>query len=133
MKKSENLSKLSNDALLKTLNRAKNQFIGFMLFFVLLVIVCNYFTFTKGFDEGFGYYTLIPIPFATPQIGSQAKAIQLDITHSESVRPAVKLIENEFGYLTVVNNVAISHAEKPDAPRKVYWYRSVPALSLSNN
>ncbi|MCD9856700.1 hypothetical protein LUD75_18395 [Epilithonimonas sp. JDS] len=59
MKKSENLSKLSNDALLITLKRAKNQFIGFMVFFVLLVIVCNYFTFTKGF----GYYTLIPIPF----------------------------------------------------------------------
>jgi len=59
MKKSDNLSKLSNDALLKTLKRAKNQFIGFMIFFVILVVGCNYFTFTKGF----GYYTLIPVPF----------------------------------------------------------------------
>ena len=59
MKKSGNLSKLSNDALLKTLKKAKSQFVGFMVFFVLLVIGCNYFTFTKGF----GYYTLIPIHF----------------------------------------------------------------------
>jgi len=59
MKKSGNLSKLSNDALLKTLKKAKNQFIGFMMFFVLLVIGCNYFTFTRGF----GYYTMIPVPF----------------------------------------------------------------------
>jgi len=59
MTNSDNLSKLSNAALLKTFKRAKNQFIGFMVFFVLLVIGCNYFTFTKGF----GYYTLIPIPF----------------------------------------------------------------------
>lgn len=59
MKKSDNLSKLSNDALLKTLRKAKNQFIGFIGFFVLMVIVCNYFTFTRGF----GYYTMIPVPF----------------------------------------------------------------------
>lgn len=59
MKKSENLSKLSNDALLKTLKKAKNQFIGFMIFFVLLVIGCNYFTFTIGI----GFYTLIPVAF----------------------------------------------------------------------
>jgi len=59
MTNSDNLSKLSNDALLKTLKRAKNQFIGFLVFFFLLVIGCNYYTFTRGF----GYYTLIPIPF----------------------------------------------------------------------
>lgn len=59
MKKSGNLSKLSNDALLKTLKKAKSQFVGFMVFFVLLVIGCNYFTFTRGF----GYYTMIPVPF----------------------------------------------------------------------
>jgi hypothetical protein len=59
MKKSDNLSKLSNDALLKTLKRAKNQFVGFMIFFALLVVGCNYFTFTKGF----GIYTLIPVAF----------------------------------------------------------------------
>ncbi|WP_312764617.1 hypothetical protein [Epilithonimonas sp.] len=59
MKKSDNLSKLSNDALLKTLKSAKAQFIGFMIFFVLLVIGCNYFTFTIGP----GYYTLVPIAF----------------------------------------------------------------------
>lgn len=59
MKKSENLSKLSNDEFLTTLKKAKNQFIGFMVFFVLLVIGCNYFTFTKGV----GIYTMIPVAF----------------------------------------------------------------------
>lgn len=59
MKKSDNLSKLSNDALLKNLKKAKNQFIGFMIFFVLLVIGCNYFTVIRGF----GFYTLVPVFF----------------------------------------------------------------------
>jgi len=59
MKKSDNLSKLSNDALLKTLKKAKYQFIGFMIFFVLLVIGCNYFTITIGF----GIHTMIPVFF----------------------------------------------------------------------
>ncbi len=58
MKNSENLSKLSNDELLKTLKKAKFQFIGFMVFFVLLVVGCNYFTVTRGF----GFYTMIPVP-----------------------------------------------------------------------
>ncbi|KFC22044.1 hypothetical protein [Epilithonimonas lactis] len=59
MKNSDNLSKLSNEALLKTLKNAKNQFIGFMIFFVLLVVGCNYFTITKGF----GIYTMVPVIF----------------------------------------------------------------------
>lgn len=58
MKNSENLSKLSNDELLKTLKKAKLQFIGFMVFFVLLVVGCNYFTVTRGL----GFYTMIPVP-----------------------------------------------------------------------
>jgi len=59
MKKSDNLSQLSNEELLKTLKKAKAQFIGFMVFFVLLVIGCNYFTVTRGF----GIYTMIPVIF----------------------------------------------------------------------
>lgn len=59
MSKPDSLSKLSNDALLKTLKKAKAQFIGFMIFFILLVIGCNYFTVTIGF----GYHTLIPVAF----------------------------------------------------------------------
>ncbi len=75
MKNSENLSKLSNDKLLKSLKKAKAQFIGFMIFFLLLVIGCNYFTFTKGF----GYYTLIPvtmIPIIIANIFSYGKIKQ---------------------------------------------------------
>lgn len=48
---------------------------------------------------------------AVAEIGGQAKAIQLDITDSNSINAAVKIIENESGYLTLlVNNAAISHA-----------------------
>ena len=51
---------------------------------------------------------------AASEIGGEAKAIQLDITDSDSVNTAVKTIESEFGYLTLlVNNAAISHAGKP--------------------
>jgi len=75
MKNSENLSKLSNDKLLKSLKKAKAQFIGFMIFFLLLAIGCNYFTLTKGF----GYYTLIPvtmIPIIIANIFSYGKIKQ---------------------------------------------------------
>lgn len=51
---------------------------------------------------------------AVSEIGGQAKAIQLDITNENSIRAAVMLIQNEFGYLTLlVNNAAISNAGKP--------------------
>jgi len=50
---------------------------------------------------------------AVYEIGSNAKAIQLDITDTESINAAVAKILNEFGYLTLlVNNAAISHAGK---------------------
>lgn len=51
---------------------------------------------------------------AAAKIGGKTKAIQLDITDTHSINAAVKLIESEFGYLTLlVNNAAISHAGKP--------------------
>lgn len=51
---------------------------------------------------------------AAKKIGGQAKAVQLDITDSDSVKGAVELIEREFGYLTLlVNNATISHSGKP--------------------
>lgn len=51
---------------------------------------------------------------AAAEIGGQAKAIQLDITDARSINAAVKRIENESGYLTLlVNNAAISNAGKP--------------------
>jgi NAD(P)-dependent dehydrogenase (short-subunit alcohol dehydrogenase family) len=51
---------------------------------------------------------------AAAKISEKAKAIQLDITDTDSIDAAVKLIESEFGYLTLlVNNAAISHAGKP--------------------
>jgi NAD(P)-dependent dehydrogenase (short-subunit alcohol dehydrogenase family) len=51
---------------------------------------------------------------AVSEIGSNAKAIQLDITDTKSINAAVAKIHDEFGYLTLlVNNAAISHAGKP--------------------
>ncbi|WP_347053604.1 SDR family NAD(P)-dependent oxidoreductase [Flavobacterium olei] len=48
---------------------------------------------------------------AAAEIGDISKAIQLDITDSDSINVAVKRIKGEFGYLTLlVNNAAISHA-----------------------
>lgn len=51
---------------------------------------------------------------AVEEIGGDAKAIQINITDSTSITNAVKQIESEFGYLTLlVNNAAISNAGKP--------------------
>ncbi|WBS74134.1 SDR family NAD(P)-dependent oxidoreductase [Elizabethkingia meningoseptica] len=48
---------------------------------------------------------------AVEELGGSAKAIQLDITDSDSIIAAVKIVEKEQGYLTLlVNNAAISHA-----------------------
>ncbi|MCF2497660.1 SDR family NAD(P)-dependent oxidoreductase [Dyadobacter chenhuakuii] len=51
---------------------------------------------------------------AATGIGKQSKAIQLDITDSQSIDAAVSQIQREAGYLTLlVNNAAISNAGKP--------------------
>lgn len=48
---------------------------------------------------------------AAELLGGLAKTVQLDITDSDSIDAAVKTVENESGYLTLlVNNAAISHA-----------------------
>ncbi|NML56301.1 SDR family NAD(P)-dependent oxidoreductase [Chryseobacterium cheonjiense] len=50
---------------------------------------------------------------AAAELGEKAKAIQLDITDTESIRRAVETIENEYNYLTLlVNNAGISHVGK---------------------
>lgn len=50
---------------------------------------------------------------AAAEIGLGVKAIQLDITDSESIDAAVAKIESERGYLSLlVNNAGISHAGK---------------------
>lgn len=48
---------------------------------------------------------------AVRELGELAKAIQLDITDSDSINVAIKVVEKEHGYLTLlVNNAAVSHA-----------------------
>ncbi|PRD48540.1 SDR family NAD(P)-dependent oxidoreductase [Sphingobacterium haloxyli] len=50
---------------------------------------------------------------AAATLGANAKAIQLDITDSESIHKAVTKIQADFGYLSLlVNNAAISHTGK---------------------
>lgn len=68
-------------------------------------------------DQGYSVYvgsrSLDKGEEAAASIGNNAKAIQLDITDIHSINAAVKQIESEFGYLTLlVNNAAISHAGK---------------------
>ncbi|MEW4372407.1 SDR family oxidoreductase [Paenibacillus kandeliae] len=54
---------------------------------------------------------------AARSIGSNAHAVQLDVTNSESIAAAAVHIEQAFGRLDVlVNNAGISHAGNPDNP-----------------
>ncbi len=60
---------------------------------------------TRNMDKGV---------IAATEIGKQSKPIQLDITDSQSIDAAVRQIQSEAGYLTLlVNNAAISNAGKP--------------------
>lgn len=50
---------------------------------------------------------------AAMEMGGETKAVQLDITDGNSVQAVVKLIEAEYGYLSLlVNNAAVSHVGK---------------------
>ena len=59
MKKSENLSQMSNEELEKSYKVAKGAYIGFVVIFALLVLVALYITVKKGF----GVFTILPIVF----------------------------------------------------------------------
>ena len=69
-------------------------------------------------DEGYTVYVgsrnIDKGQIAVTEIGKQSKAIQLDITDSPSIDTAVRQIQSEAGYLTLlVNNAAISNAGEP--------------------
>jgi NAD(P)-dependent dehydrogenase (short-subunit alcohol dehydrogenase family) len=69
---------------------------------------------------------------AATEIGKQSKAIQLDITDSQSIDTAVMRIQSEAGYLTLlVNNAAISNAGTPGAPLKRSLEPSAPVSHRS--
>ncbi|WP_442591207.1 SDR family NAD(P)-dependent oxidoreductase [Pedobacter sp. AW31-3R] len=68
---------------------------------------------------------------AAAKIGGQAKAIQLDITDTSSIHAAVKLIESEFGYLSLlVNNAAISHAGKSGRTMEEILGAQLPSIAV---
>jgi len=68
---------------------------------------------TDGYTVYVGARDLQKGAAAVTQIGSNAKAIQLDITDTQSIHAAVAKIQDEFGYITLlVNNAAISHVGK---------------------
>jgi NAD(P)-dependent dehydrogenase (short-subunit alcohol dehydrogenase family) len=51
---------------------------------------------------------------AAKSVGADARALELDVTDQASITAAAERIRNELGRLDVlVNNAAISHAEKP--------------------
>jgi NAD(P)-dependent dehydrogenase (short-subunit alcohol dehydrogenase family) len=58
---------------------------------------------------------------AAAEIGENAKALQLDVTDQKTIDAAVKLIENEYGYLDLlVNNAGISHGgASPKSPEEL--------------
>lgn len=68
---------------------------------------------TKGYTVYVGARDLQKGEAAASKIGSNTKAIQLDITDTESINAAVAKIQDESGYITLlVNNAAISHVGK---------------------
>ena len=68
---------------------------------------------TNGYTVYVGARDLQKGEAAASKIGNAAKAVQLDITDTETINKAVAKIQEEFGYLTLlVNNAAISHAGK---------------------
>ncbi|MCS3532861.1 SDR family NAD(P)-dependent oxidoreductase [Chryseobacterium sp. JUb7] len=65
----------------------------------------------KGYIVYVGSRDLRKGEMAVEELGESAKAIQLDITDSDSISAAVKVVEKEHGYLSLlVNNAAVSHA-----------------------
>lgn len=68
---------------------------------------------------------------AVAKIGGQAKAIQLDITDTDSINAAVKQIESDFGFLTLlVNNAAISNAGKPGNTMEEMLAAQKPSIAV---
>lgn len=65
----------------------------------------------KGYIVYVGSRNLRKGEKAVEELSESAKAIQLDITDSDSISAAVKVVEKEHGYLNLlVNNAAVSHA-----------------------
>ncbi|MFC3199581.1 SDR family NAD(P)-dependent oxidoreductase [Parapedobacter deserti] len=67
---------------------------------------------------------------AAAKLGKNAIALQLDITDPDSIRAAVKKVQGEYGYLTLlVNNAAISHTGKDGMTMEEILSSQMPSVA----
>jgi len=85
----------------------------------------------KGYTVYVGSRDLEKGETAVAAIGGQAKAIQLDITDTDSIQAAVKRIESEAGQLTLlVNNAAVSNVGKPNRTMEEVLGAQMPSVAV---
>ena len=101
----ENQSSSSNNNQPVALVTGANQGVGFQIAKALAA---------NGYSVYVGSRNLNNGKKAAAEIGTNAHAIEIDVTKQSTISAAVKLIENQQGRLDLlVNNAAISHAGKP--------------------
>ena len=88
---------------------------------------------TNGYTVYVGARDLQKGEVAASKIGSNAKAIHLDITDTDTINKAVTKIKDEAVYLTLlVNNAAISHAGKEGRTMEEVLGAQKPSIASIN-
>lgn len=84
----------------------------------------------KGYTVYAGARNLQRGEAAAIKIGGDARALQLDVTDQHSVDAAVKQVQQDFGYLTLlINNAGISHAGGPDRTLEEIMAANRPSIA----
>jgi len=85
----------------------------------------------KGYSVYVGSRDMEKGQIAAAKIGGQAKAIQLNITDTSSINAAVKQIESDSGFLTLlVNNAAISNVGKQGKTMEEMLGAQMPSVAV---
>jgi len=85
----------------------------------------------KGYSVYVGSRDMEKGQIAAAKIGGQAKAIQLNITDTSSIDAAVKQIESDSGFLTLlVNNAAISNVGKQGKTMEEMLGAQMPSVAV---